>query len=296
MEGKISYSEQIHTKIKKLSVKTLVKRAITKLYNIKALTIAFMEFSTFVKTKKFWAIFLVILFPVVVEYFPPIENLANISVTEFLRHFEKTFSNPLLNFWTGIPTQIIAAMIASELIAGEMDRETLKLLFTKPMKKVSIILGKFVAYLMILLTLFIPTLAIYSVYYTLMYEKGVTEILAIITGPYIWGLTIVVLCISFVGSISIALSSLFKKPLYAALATILLIVGVQLFSGLIPFVKNPQKYTFTYQFGVILEEVFYLGGSNIYRGDPYLSVTFFIVSSILALIVAEVALVRKEVP
>ncbi|MCD6483813.1 MAG: ABC transporter permease subunit [Candidatus Odinarchaeota archaeon] len=295
MEKKSS-SREILTRFKKENFVNFFKSVPEKVYEIKTLTIALMEFTTFVKTKKFWAIFLVILFPVIVAYFPPIDNIANISMQEFLRHFEQTFSDPLLNFWTGIPTQIVAAMVASELIAGELDKETLKLLFTKPLRKVSILLGKFTAYLLILLSVFIPTLAIYSVYYVLMYGKGYEEIVAILSGPYWWGIALVVLCISFVGSISIALSSMFKKPLYAALATILLIVGVQLFSGLIPFVTDPQKYTFTYQLGIVIEEVFYLGGSNIYKGDPYLAVTFFVTSSIIALIVAEFALIRKEVP
>ena len=295
MEKK-SYSKLFAEKIRKEYISNFLRSIPEKVYGIKAFTIASMEFSTFVKTKKFFAIFLVILFPIIVAYFPPIENISSISTQEFLRHFEQTLSDPLLNFWAGIPTQVVAAMIASELIAGEIDKETLKLLFTKPIRKISIIMGKFVAYLAILLSLFASVLAIYSIYYVLMYEKGYEEIVAILFGPYWWSLAIILLCISFVGSISIAFSSLFKKPLYAALVTILLIVGVQLFSGLVPFITDSQKYTFTYQLGVILEEVFYLVGSNIYRGDPYLSVTFFIVSTIIALTVAEIALIKKEVP
>ena len=274
----------------------LVNKIIQRIYNWKFLTILSMEINTFVKSKKFIAFFVIFLFPVLVMSFPPLENASKISLSSFLRFFEENTSDEILSYWAGIPAQVIAAMVASEMIARELDKETIKLLFTKPLRKAEIVIGKFLAFVMILLLVLIPVLITYSTVFVLTYEKGYEELLAILSSSFWWGLGVILLSLCFVGSLAIAMSTILKRSLYAALATILLIIAVQLLIVTLPFLKNADTYTFAYQLGVILEEVYYLGGSNIYKGDPYLSFTFFMVSIIASLIVAEVTLVRKEVP
>ncbi|MCD6515082.1 MAG: ABC transporter permease subunit [Candidatus Odinarchaeota archaeon] len=267
-----------------------------KIYQNKIIAIAAMELSMLIPTKKFLAIFLVMLFPVIVASYPSIDNLNKIPITEFVRYFEKDIGNIILSYWVGLPGQIIAIMIASEFIAGELDKETLKLLFTKPMRKIDIILGKLIAFIILMLTVMIPVLLIRTSAFILIFNKGYDELVAILSSSFWWGLGIIMLGLIFISSLGILISSLMKKPLYAALAAIIFLVGIQLFIGLIPFISDPTRYTFTYQMGVILEEVYYLSDSNLYRGDPLLSLTFFVTATIIDLIIAEIALIRKEVP
>ena len=267
-----------------------------KIYQNKIIAIAAMELSMLIPTKKFLAIFLVMLFPVIVASYPSIDNLNKIPITEFVRYFEKDIGNIILSYWIGLPGQIIAIMIASEFIAGELDKETLKLLFTKPMRKIDIILGKLIAFIILMLTVMIPVLLIRTSAFILIFNKGYDELIAILSSSFWWGLAIIMLGLIFISSLGILISSLMKRPLYAALAAIIFLVGIQLFIGLIPFISDPTRYTFTYQMGIILEEVYYLSDSNLYKGDPLLSLTFFVTATIIDLIIAEIALIRKEVP
>ncbi|MGQ4833738.1 MAG: ABC transporter permease [Candidatus Asgardarchaeia archaeon] len=291
MEKKKSYFEVLREYLRKISNKFL-----RKIYQSKIISIAIMELSSLVPTKKFLGIFIVMLFPVIVGNFPAIENVAKMSVENFVREYEKNVGGVILSFWTGLPGQIIAIMISSEYIAGEFDKETLKLLFTKPIKKADIIFGKLLSFITSMLIVMIPTMLLYTGAFVLIYEKGYDEFIAIFSESYWIGLGIILLGLIFVASIGLVISSVMKRPLYAALAAIIFLIGIQLFIGLIPFVKEPTHYTFTYQLGVILEEVYYLSDTNLYKGDPYAALTFFIAGTIVNLIITEIALIKKEVP
>lgn len=275
---------------------SFVTAIIQKLHDNKAITIAIMETITIMRSKKFIIFLAIFLLPVLTVYFPPISNAESLNVDNFVMKFETIAGNLILSYWASLPTQLVAVFIASEYIAGEYDRQTLKLLFTKPLRKVDIILGKMLSFIVVSLVLILPSYLLFVSYFVLYYNCKYDVFATIISSSFWYGTGIIFLTLFFVASFAVAVSSIMKRPLYAALTAIISLIGIQLFANMIPLIEEPEKYTITYQVGIMLEELYYLSDLNLYEGDPIFTFSFFVVMSLIFLMIAELSLIKKEVP
>jgi len=222
-------------------------------------------------------------------------NPADVGVDATVRAFEMGAGANILEFWVALPAQFLVILVASELIAAEVENETLTLLITKPIRRADILFGKLLAFLICIFLITIVPLLGYAGLTTLVYQGGRKGFWEILWGPFALGEGVMILGLLTVGCFAIMFSSTTRKSLYGALASLLTLFLLNLFVPNLSFLG--PSYTLEYRLGLIPEEGYLLAAeTKVYSGDPLLTLAILTWLNVLFLIVALIALFRREMP
>ncbi|WP_297494647.1 ABC transporter permease subunit [Thermococcus sp.] len=248
------------------------------------------EFLRLLRSRKFKLLFLVTIFPSILYLLNP--NASGTGVGPLKKSFEGLFADLLPNYWLGIIGQLIAVIVMSDLLAGEIDRGTIRLILARPVRMSGFLAGKFLAGLAALALLFGIPYAVIWLYAPLPYQGGL-EGIKVLAGSFgvVLGATLVILM--FLGALSMFLAVLIGKPLYATLATFGLLFLEQFILPQIPYIDHPERLTLGYQALVMLKGSF--GNINVI-GTPLESAVTFLGVSASLLVLTWVLLLKKEFP
>ncbi|MEO2151289.1 MAG: ABC transporter permease subunit, partial [Thermococcus sp.] len=160
------------------------------------------EFLRLLRSRKFKLLFLVTLFPAVIYLLNP--GASGTGVEPLKKGFEGLFTDLLPNYWLGIIGQLIAVIIMSDLIAGEIDRGTIRLILARPIGIGEFLAGKFLAGLSALLLLFGIPYAVVWLYAPLPYHAGFAgvKVLAVDFGAVLASTAVI---LAFLGALSMFL-------------------------------------------------------------------------------------------
>ena len=248
------------------------------------------EFLRLLRSRKFKLLFIVTLFPSIIYLLSP--NASGTGVEHLKEGFEAVFLDLLPNYWLGIIGQLIAVIIMSDLLAGEIDRGTIRLILARPVRMSSFLAGKFLAGLSALAILFGVPYAVIWLYSPLPYHAGFDGVKALARDfGVLVGSTIVIL--AFLGALSMFLAILVKRPLYATLATFGLLFLGQFLLPQIPYIDHPERLTLGYQALVMLKSSF---GSLTVIGTPWKTVEALLGVSTVLLVLTWALLLEKEFP
>jgi len=113
----------------------------------------------------------------------------------------------------------------------------------------------------------------------------------------LYALGVTLLLLGTLGALAVLLSVVVSRPLYASLSAFALVFVAQFILPQLPFFDNPERFTLNYQVGVLLKSHFTLhAGLDTYKGEPGMTVLFFIGSIIAALLFTLLGIYRKEYP
>jgi len=282
-------SEVSETHKVRLDIIRPLKILLEKIERSGLLAIFSMELRTIINSRKFKIFLFIMFFPILTLV---LTTNSPGSFTE--KAFEWVIGSTILNFWAGLPGQITIILIASELIAREFEKETIKLIFNTPTRKTNIVLGKFLA---------LSILILITAYFNITIYAYLLDIKNNMNGEYFtkhfWEINLAIL-ITFLGlltisSIAIIISALSRKSLYAGVISILTLIGTMILPYLIPMLSNPEVYTINYQLGVILEEIFWLGTDNVYPGNPFIAFNALYIINAISIIITCLIISRVEV-
>lgn len=223
------------------------------------------EFSRMVGSRKFKALFAVTLLPSIIYLLSP--SPQGKGVDAMLEGVESLLANLIPNYWLGIIGQFIAIIPMSDLIAGEIDRGTIRLLLAKPIRISEIVAGKFLAGLAALMILYGTPIAIILAYAPLPYHAGLDG-LEKVAEPLLYAIAAAMLVLVLLGSLTILVSSIIPRPLYAALAAFGLVFLAQYLIPQIPYIENPEDYTLAHLALVLLKPGFTSIELAMVAGDP----------------------------
>lgn len=251
------------------------------------------EVPRLIRSKKLKVMLALMFLPVLVYFFSH-ESITEYSTKAFQISLQVTFSNYMVSFWASVIGQPMVIILMSELLASEIDRGTMRLLLTKPIRKSEILFGKLFAGMTGLAVIFgVPHLILY-VYMVLLYKRGFGGFTATI-GDILLALGVTLLVLGTLGAFSMFLSVMLSRPLYASLASFGVIFVAQFILPQLPFSDDPERFTLNYQLGVLLKKGFTLHtGLDAYKGDPTTSALFFGAVMLLSLIFALIGLYRRE--
>lgn len=258
------------------------------------LPIAREETTRILNSRKFKLMILVMMFPVIILLLSAGEiQPADIGIKATVRAFEISAGTNILEFWGSLPAQFLVILIASELIAGEVENETFTLLITKPLRRADILFGKLLAFIISIFLITIFPLLAYAGLITVIYKGGREGLLEILKGPFMLGEGVMLFGLLTVGCFVVMISSTTRKALYGGLSSLL---ALFLFDLLVPNISFlGPSFTLEYRLGLILEEGFRLmTETKIYSGDPLLTLTILIWLNVLFLAGALIALFRRE--
>ncbi|WP_297500127.1 ABC transporter permease [Thermococcus sp.] len=249
------------------------------------------ELRRILRSRRFKILFVVTLFPSLIYILSP--NPAGDGINPMLKAFEAMMLNLLPNYWLGIIGQLIAIILMCDLLASEMEGGTIRLLLAKPLRLSTLIASKFLAGISALAVLFGVPYATVWLYNPVVYKtgldglwKGLPDLLLV--------LGVSVLILALLGALSMFISVIVNRPLYASLATFGVVFILQFLVPQIPYLQNAERYTFTYQTAVLLKAGFDKISSFV--GVPSHSAIFFIALTIAMLLPAWAILVRRDFP
>nr|CCE70464.1 TPA: hypothetical protein PAB1670 [Pyrococcus abyssi GE5] len=105
-----------------------------------------------------------------------------------------------------------------------------------------------------------------------------------------------VLVLASLGALSMLISVIITRPLYASLVTFGIIFILQFLLPQIPYIKESSKYSLSYQTMVLLKSGFEKVNLLKFTGIPEHSEIAFIVLALLMLLLAWSVLSRREFP
>lgn len=222
----------------------------------------------------------------------PVETGETVSLEEFWI----STGDSILNYWTGLPGQILFILITSEMLAGEYENETFKLLITKPLKKSEIVLGKWLAFVVTVVLLVLPPITISAVLICVVYGGFWDGFITIMTYDLWVGVLAVVVGATIIGTITLMFSASSTKSLYAALSAFVVTLLYQTFIPQLTWLENTGQYTLSYQLGVILEELGYVisPAGRLFEGDLYITLPAFYTFTMLLLTATIIFTLSKE--
>ncbi len=185
----------------------------------------------------------------------------------------------------------------SDLLASEIDRGgTIRILLTKPIRKSEIVLGKFLSGITAIAVIFGVPYLIMQVYMVLLYKSGFEGGFRTTFDDLLFATGITLLVLGSLGAVSMLLSVILSRPLYASLASFGLVFTAQFILPQLPFFDDPERFNLSYQIGVLLKKGFTLNtGLDSYKGDPGMSALFFLSVILVSLILTLLGgLYRKE--
>ena len=248
------------------------------------------EFLRLLRSRKFKLLFLVTVFPSILYLLNP--NAGGTGVESLKKGFEALFADLLPNYWLGIIGQLIAVIIMSDLLAGEIDKGTIRLILARPVGMSEFLAGKFLGGLAALTLLFGIPYAVVWLYAPLPYHAGL-EGLKALAGDFgiVRGATLVIL--AFLGALSMFLAVLIGRPLHATLATFGLLFMGQFLLPQIPYIAHPERLTLGYQALIMLKGGF--ENLNV-TGTPWETTVAFLGTSAVLLVLTWGLLLKKEFP
>lgn len=281
--------------LQKLETRVL-NRLRSRFHHLKLFPIAREETTRILNSRKFKIILFVMLLPVIILLLSAGEiNPADVGVDATVLAFERGGGENILDFWVALPAQFLVILIAAELIAGEVENETLTLLIVKPIRRADILFGKLLAFLICILVITIIPLLAFAGLTTLIYQGGREGFGEILWGPFALGEGVLIFGLLTIGCFTILFSSLTRKSLYGALASLLTLFLFNLFVPNLSFLG--PSYTLEYRLGLILEEGYRLATeTKIYSGDPLLTLAILTWLNVMFLAVSLIALFRREMP
>ncbi len=281
--------------LQKLDTK-VVDKVQQRINQLKLLPIAREELSRIFRSWKFKFVVLIMMLPVIILLLGAGEiQPADFGVDATVYAFELNAGANILEFWAALPAQFLVVMIAAELIAGEVENSTLTLLLTKPIRRADILFGKLLAFLICLVCITVIPLTAFAGLITLIYRGGRDGFFEILWGPFALGESVMILGLLTIGCFAIMLSSVTRKSLYGALSALLFLFLFNLFVPNFSFLG--PSYTLEYRLGLILEEGYRLvAETKFYTGDPILTFAILVWLNILFLVIALIALFRREMP
>ncbi|ASJ09649.1 hypothetical protein A3L11_10555 [Thermococcus siculi] len=251
------------------------------------------EFKRLIRSRKLKILFLITFFPALIYLFSP--NASGKGIESMLRSFEALMLDLIPNYWLGIIGQLIAIILMSDLLASEVDRGTIRLLLARPLRLSELVAGKFLAGLSALAVLFgIPYVVVW-LYNPVVYDTGM-EGLSKGFPDMALALGATLLVLAFLGALSMAISVLITRPLYASLATFGLIFLLQFIVPQIPYIENPERYTLGYQTMVLLKSGFDKIDLSAFVGNPAHTALVFAALALLLLVSAWWILLRRDFP
>jgi len=245
------------------------------------------------KSRRLKVMLVLMLLPVVVYFFTH-EEITEYSAKALEISFQINVSQFLINFWASVIGQLVVIIVMSDLLASEIDRGTIRLLLVKPIKKSEIVFGKFFSGITAVLVIFGIPYFVMQIYMVLLYKSGFEGFRATFD-DFLFALGVTVLVLGSLGAVSMLLSVVLSRPLYASLASFGLVFTAQFILPQLPFFDNPERFNLSYQIGVLLKRGFTLHiGLDTYKGDPTMSAVFFVSVILLSLIFTLLGLYRKE--
>ncbi|MBC7095083.1 MULTISPECIES: ABC transporter permease [Thermococcus] len=245
------------------------------------------------KSRRFKVMLVLMLLPVVIYFFTH-EEITEYSAKALKISFQINISQFLINFWASVIGQLIVIIIMSDLLASEIDRGTIRLLLVKPIKKSEIVFGKFFSGITTVSLIFGIPYLVMEIYMVLLYKSGFEGFTATFD-DFLYALGVTILVLGSLGAVSMLLSVILSRPLYASLASFGLVFTAQFILPQLPFFDNPERFNLSYQIGVLLKRGFTLHtGLDTYKGDATMSALFFLSVILLSLTFTLLGLYRKE--
>ncbi|ASI99624.1 ABC transporter permease [Thermococcus celer] len=245
------------------------------------------------RSRRLKVMLLLMLLPVVVYFFTH-EEITEYGARALEISFQINISGALIDFWGSVIGQLVVIIIMSDLLASEIDRGTIRILLTKPIRKSEIVLGKFLSGITAIAVIFGVPYLIMQVYMVLLYKSGF-EGFRTTFDDLLFATGITLLVLGSLGAVSMLLSVILSRPLYASLASFGLVFTAQFILPQLPFFDDPERFNLSYQIGVLLKKGFTLNtGLDSYKGDPGMSALFFLSVILVSLILTLLGLYRKE--
>ncbi|WP_010477170.1 ABC transporter permease [Thermococcus zilligii] len=193
-----------------------MKLKVDKLFSSPLWVVFSTEIVKLLRSRKFKVLLAITLFPSVIYLLSP--NPSGSGVEGMRKAFQTLMLDLLPNYWLGIIGQLIVIILMSDLLAGEIDRGTIRLLIAKPLRLSELVAAKFLTGLGTLLLLFGIPYAVIWLYNPVVYGAGVGGLWEGFSDLlYVLGVT--ALLMASIGALSMLLSVVISRPLYASLAT-----------------------------------------------------------------------------
>ncbi|MHA1912359.1 MAG: ABC transporter permease [Candidatus Kariarchaeaceae archaeon] len=200
--------------------------------------------------------------------------------------------NSLWLVWTG---EIFIFLLASDAISGEVERDTFRILRTKPIYDSDIVYGKFLGFSLLTLVLIFPLSII--VYYGRMVQYGASaSILWSSLDELLGAIFIAWMTLSAYIALALVFSALFSKSLHAIMAGIMAILGTEILIGGTG-IAGLDEYLPNYISRHLLKDVLY-GSTTLekYNGTWWISLLVLLFINLGLLVLCHQIVKRKELP
>ncbi|ASA77914.1 ABC transporter permease [Thermococcus sp. 5-4] len=251
------------------------------------------EFRRLIRSRKLKVLFLVTFFPAFIYLLSP--NASGTGVDAMLKAFQALMLDLVPNYWLGIIGQLIAIILMSDLLAGEIDRGTIRLLLARPVRLSEVVTAKFLAGLGALAVLFGVPYTVIWLYNPVVYGTGANGLWKGLP-DFLLAMGATLLVLAALGALAMLISVIITRPLYASLATFGIVFLLQFLLPQIPYVKNPERYTLGYQTVVLLKAGFDKVDLSAFVGNSAYTAVFFGAVGALFLVVAWAVLVSRDFP
>ncbi len=245
------------------------------------------------RSKRFKILFAVTFFPSLIYLLNP--SPSGEGIGPMLKSFEALMLDLLSNYWLGIIGQLIAIIIMCDLLASEVERGTIRLLLAKPLRLSTLIAAKFLAGISVLTLLFGVPYTVIWLYNPLVYKTGLSGLWRGLP-DLILVLGVSVLILELLGALSMLVSVLINRPLYASLTTFGAVFILQFLVPQMPYLQNAERYTLPYQTAVLLKAGFERIDLSRFTGAPSHSAIALSVLIPVLLFPAWAILVRRDFP
>jgi ABC-type transport system involved in multi-copper enzyme maturation permease subunit len=197
--------------------------------------------------------------------------------------------NSLWMIWTG---EIFVFLLASDAISGEIERDTFRILRTKPIYDYDIVYGKFLGFSLLILALILPLSLI--VYYGRMVQYGASSNILWSSLDELLGAVIIAwLTLSAYIALALVFSALFSKSLHSIMAGIMAILGIEILVG----GTGLDKYLPNYVSRNLLKNILY-GSTSLedFNGTWWISLLVLLLTNLGLLAICHQLVRRKELP
>lgn len=251
------------------------------------------EFRRLIRSRKLKVLFLATFFPAFIYLLSP--NASGTGVNAMLKAFQALMLDLIPNYWLGIIGQLIAIILMSDLLAGEIDRGTIRLLLARPVRLSEVVIAKFLAGLSSLAVLFGVPYAVIWLYSPVVYSAGAEGLWEGLS-DFLLALGATLLVLALLGALAMLVSVIITRPLYASLATFGVVFLLQFLLPQIPYIKNPERYTLGYQAVVLLKAGFDRIDLSTFAGNPSHTAVFFGAVVLLFLAGTWAVLINRDFP
>ncbi|MHA2271862.1 MAG: ABC transporter permease [Candidatus Hodarchaeales archaeon] len=268
---------------------------LSRILDAKPILIASEEIRNVFKTLKFKFMLFVMLLPVLLQILT--SEQTNNTIGGIPGLFQRLAGGQILGFWTGWAAQILVIFLAADMIAGEEENDTLKILLSKPVRKSEILLGKMLGFAIYIGV--VTTIVLWGFGVVLIWQEngGYDDFWDIILKYLLPGVSVVLLGLITCASLTVMLSAGLKRSLYAGLTGLLLVFGHAIIGPILLGEELADfEFTLNYQLGILLEQFYLLSpAENVYEGDPLTAFVLLVSLNLIFLSTALILFYRREV-